>query len=213
MKIKEIVKGYPYKPEKGCFGFSTIVLVKHKKNILFDTGGYNLRNTLAPLINNIDCVVISHLHFDHCSNLDMFIQRKTPIYISKKEFIYYEKYNNKDLDLFSYFQLIKDRLNIILVENEIVIDDNVKIVPTPGHTPGHISLEIKENNIKTIVAGDSIKSYKDYVNINNYDNAYNKEEYIKTKKIIVNKYNVVYPGHDGKIINGKSSNKMKVSEF
>lgn len=81
--IKVLTNGFPYKPKKGCFGYSTCVLIK--QNILFDTGGYNLRKVIIENIDNIKQVVISHLHFDHCSNLDLFINKNIPIYISKKE--------------------------------------------------------------------------------------------------------------------------------
>ena len=94
--IEQIVSGFPYKPEKGCFGFASCILIRDSKNILFDTGGYNVRSVIKSYLNDIDCVVISHLHFDHCSNLDLFIEKKIPIYISTKELISY--YENKDND-------------------------------------------------------------------------------------------------------------------
>ena len=78
--IEQIVSGFPYKPEKGCFGFASCILIRDSKNILFDTGGYNVRSVIKSYLNDIDCVVISHLHFDHCSNLDLFIEKKIPIY-------------------------------------------------------------------------------------------------------------------------------------
>ncbi len=211
--IKEITIGYPYRPSKGCFGYSSCLMVNSEKKVLFDVGGYNIRILIMPLIKQIDCVVISHLHFDHCSNLDLFVDTDIPIYISKKEIEYYKKNCNKDIDLFSYFNYIKDKLNICEISQNKTLDKNIKIIMTPGHTPGHMSLEINENNTKILMAGDSLKSYKDYKDTNSYGNAKNKYDYINTKKSIKEKYSIIYPGHSGKIVNGIVKEKMEVSEF
>lgn len=208
--INQITSGYPYKPQVGCFGYSTCILVKDNKKILFDTGGYNIRNVISKYVKEIDIVVISHLHFDHCSNLDLFIKRNTPIYISKKELEYYHKNKDNDLDLFSYFKDIETKLNLNIIDEEILISDNAKIIFTKGHTPGHISLVI---NKTILLAGDSIKTYKDYINKNNYGNAYNKEEYIKTKNKLIKSYKDIYPGHDSRIINGKIEKQKEVISF
>ena len=209
--VKEITVGYSFKPEMGCFGFSSCLLVESNKRILFDVGGYNIRSLIKPLINEIDCVVISHLHFDHCSNLDLFVDTNIPIYISRKELDYYEKYKDIDTDLFSYFELIRDRLNIVEVQEEIEIDKGIRILFTNGHTPGHMSLVIEKEN--TILSGDALKTYKDYLNVNDYGNAYSKEDYVSSKKKIIDNFSVIYPGHSGKIVNGKLERRMEVREF
>lgn len=202
-----LVNGFCYKPEKGCFGYATSILVN---GVLFDTGGYGARKEIIKHINNINKVVISHLHFDHCSNLDLFVNTNIPIYISEKELFYYDENKNKFSDLFSYFDLIRDNLNIVIVDEELNIDKNMKIVFTFGHTPGHISLEVGKT---ILLAGDSIKSFNDYSDDNSYGNAYNKEMYIETKKKLKSKYSDIYPGHDFLIKNGKSTEKMEVRMF
>ena len=211
--IKQLAYGYPFKPSNGCFGYSSCFLIDDNKKILFDTGAYNIRSVIYNILNEVECVVISHLHFDHCSNLDLFINTGIPIYISKKELDYYEKNKNNDIDLFSYFDYIKDFLNIIPIAKPINLSLNTNIIFTPGHTPGHLSLTIKDDSNNIILAGDSIKTYIDYNNEKLYGNAYCKEDYIKTKKQIKEKFNVIYPGHSNSIVNGVESNKMEVKEF
>ena len=211
--IEQIVSGFPYKPEKGCFGFSSCILIRDSKNILFDTGGYNVRSVIKSYLNDIDCVVISHLHFDHCSNLDLFIEKKIPIYISTKELIFYNENKDNDFDLFSYFECIKDKLNIIEIDNVFQLSNKVKIIFTLGHTNGHISLEVVDGSNLVLLAGDSIKSYNDYIDKNSYGNAVNPKKYLDTKKIIKKKYDIIYPGHDSVIINGKRGIQMELRQF
>lgn len=212
--IEEISIGFPYRPEKGCFGFSSSLLViGKKKKILFDVGNLGIRSSILPLVDVVDCVVISHLHFDHCSNLDLFVNTGIPIYISEKELNYYYTNKYNDADLFSYFEYISDKLNIVVLSKEMFLDLGIKIVSTNGHTPGHLSLEIVNDDDKILLAGDAIKSYKDYLNDDYYGNAVSPSDYINTKKNIKSKYNIIYPGHSGKIVDGKEFMKVWVSEF
>ncbi|MBR3897873.1 MAG: MBL fold metallo-hydrolase [Bacilli bacterium] len=208
--IEIISKGFPYKPEIGCFGYSSCLLIRDKVNILFDTGGYNLRSEIIKIIDQIDCVVISHLHFDHCSNLDLFIDKNIPIYISKKELDYFNNHKKGDIDLFKYFDFIKSDLNIKEVCETTSITEDVKIIYTVGHTPGHISVVL---NNDTILAGDSLKTYNDYSDDANYGNAVSKNDYLATKRKIKMNYRTIYPGHDSVIINGMVMDRMKLKEF
>ena len=212
--IDTLYNGFPFKPEIGCFGIGSSYLISDEKNVLFDTGSYGARKKIIQLINNnkIDCVVISHLHFDHCSNLDLFCNTSIPIYISKIEYDNYFINRGIDCDLFSYFIYIEKYLNIILVTNEIEITQNLNIIFTPGHTLGHISLEINYTD-KNLLAGDALKTYNDYKNVNLFGNAISKEKYIETKKKIINDYNHIYCGHDGEIIDGVLKNRGDIYEF
>jgi len=214
--IKYIYKGLPYKPEEGCYGIaSSILATVDKKNILFDTGGYGARKLIFNLIkdNKIDAVVVSHLHFDHCTNLDLFINTNVPIYISKKEILEYKNNIISDIDL--YFPLLNyiSELNIIELSKEINITNNSRIVFTPGHTLGHISLAIDNQNDRIILAGDAIKTYNEYKNIDVCGNAADKKLHILTKRKIIENYNHIYLGHGGDIINGEEINRGKMYEF
>src|SRR5699024_2943524 len=162
----QITKGVNIKPNKGAFGYASITLLKDgNENILFDTGSYGVRNVIKDLLKKekIDKLFISHLHFDHCSNVDLF--RNSKIYINKKEIL--KIINEYDVNTF------KDEINI---------SNNIKTVLTYGHTVGHSSLEFKQGKRRILVAGDAIKSLNDYLNSREYGNAQNPDEYIKTKE-------------------------------
>lgn len=211
--IEKIYNGFPFKPEIGCLGIASSYLIKGNINILFDTGGYGARKKIIELIDNnlINCVVISHLHFDHCSNIDLFINSNIPIYISSIEYSEYLINKNIDCDLFSYFEYIKDNLNLVLIEEKTILDNDINIIFTPGHTRGHISLEIESKKI--CFAGDAIKSIKDYNDIDFFGNAIDKEEYKITKQKLKETYETIYCGHDGIIQQGILINRGELYEF
>ena len=153
-----------------------------------------MRNVIKDLLKKekIDKLFISHLHFDHCSNLDLF--RNSKIYINEKELRnLYE--NNDDSDLYKPLLKIINEYDVNTFNDEINISNNIKIVLTYGHTVGHSSLEFKQGKRRILVAGDAIKSLNDYLNINKYGNAQNPDKYIKTKENIKNNYDVIIPGH------------------
>lgn len=193
--FEQITKGINIKPNKGAFGYASITLLKDgNEKILFDTGSYGVRNVIKDLLKKekIDKLFISHLHFDHCSNLDLF--RNSKIYINEKELRnLYE--NNDDSDLYKPLLKIINEYDVNTFNDEINISDNIKIVLTYGHTVGHSSLEFKQGKRRILVAGDAIKSLNDYLNINKYGNAQNPDKYIKTKENIKNNYDVIIPGH------------------
>lgn len=193
--FEQITKGINIKPNKGAFGYASITLLKDgNENILFDTGSYGVRNVIKDLFKKekIDKLFISHLHFDHCSNLDLF--RNSKIYINEKELNnLYE--NNDDSDLYKPLLKIINEYDVNTFNDEINISNNIKTVLTYGHTVGHSSLEFKQGERRILVAGDAIKSLNDYLNSNEYGNAQNPDEYIKTKENIKNNYDVIIPGH------------------
>lgn len=213
MKFEQITKGLNIKPSKGAFGYASITLIRDdNENILFDTGSFGLRGVIHELLKKekIDKIFISHLHFDHCSNLDLF--KDSEIYINSRE-IENLYNNNEDYDLYKPLINIVDNYNIIEFDNPINITENVKIVFTYGHTIGHSSLEFIENNKMVLVAGDSIKSLNDYLNDNEFGNAQNPKQYIETKKKIKSKYDIIIPGHSDVICKDKLKNteiKLKI---
>ena len=195
VEFEQITKGINIKPSKGAFGYASITLLKDgNENILFDTGSYGVRNVIKDLLKKekIDKLFISHLHFDHCSNLDLFKDSK--IYINEKELKNLFE-NNDDSDLYKPLLKIINEYDVNTFNDEINISNNIKIVLTYGHTVGHSSLEFKQGKRRILVAGDAIKSLNDYLNINKYGNAQNPDKYIKTKENIKNNYDVIIPGH------------------
>ena len=195
VEFEQITKGINIKPSKGAFGYASITLLKDgNENILFDTGSYGVRNLIKDLLKKekIDKLFISHLHFDHCSNLDLFKDSK--IYINEKELKNLFE-NNDDSDLYKPLLKIINEYDVNTFNNSINISDNIKVVLTYGHTIGHSSLEFKQGERRVLVAGDAIKSLNDYLSSNEYGNAQNPDGYIKTKENIKSNYDVIIPGH------------------
>ena len=51
-----------------------------------------------------------------------------------------------------------------LAEGEVVIQEGVKLIPAPGHTPGHYSVELTSRGKKAVMTGDAWHSPMEIVN-------------------------------------------------
>jgi len=107
---------------------------------------------------DIDVVILTHLHWDHSFYLDKFT--KAEIYVHKKEYafamnplpLYYKAYEHPILGIRRPFEGI--RLRTLFGEAKIM--PGVSVLETPGHSPGHMSIIIETETGEFICAGDSL---------------------------------------------------------
>jgi N-acyl homoserine lactone hydrolase len=107
---------------------------------------------VAP--DEIEHVVVSHLHFDHAGGLQFF--HHASIYVQSEElrFAYWpavyqrEFYDRDDFD---------HPLKWVEINGTYDLhgDGKIVLIPTPGHTPGHQSLVVELNSGVHILAADA----------------------------------------------------------
>ncbi|MBI3619987.1 MBL fold metallo-hydrolase [Candidatus Roizmanbacteria bacterium] len=119
---------------------------------------------VAP--ESIDIVVCTHLHFDHVGwNTKLKKDKWAPTFpnakylFSKEEYEYWIKKPEKEM--IDDFNGIDDSVTPIVqaglaefVADDYRIDENTRLMPTPGHTPHHISVVIESQGKKAIITGD-----------------------------------------------------------
>lgn len=215
---KLLIEGLPYKSKNGGFGYSSISLIRDGKDIiLFDVGHYAVRADIIKIIKKykINKVFLSHLHYDHCLNIDLFLRQGIDIYLNIKEWNYLKRIRSDDIYTFKFFDKIVKRSDVFLFNKKFNITKNVSVLETIGHTAGHSSLTFIRNKKKYIIAGDAIKTYKDFKDFGKVDvPPYDYKRFIATKKYIIDNFDVIITGHAGIIRNGKYiQKKIKVKEF
>ena len=161
----------PGKAKKGeqvilsCYAY----LIRHKNEwILWDTGiedsiinepggkiiAHDIRGIVVRSIasqlsdlglshSDIAKVILSHAHFDHVGNAALFPEATW--YIQRKEYDAMFSKNYKD---YGYApELYKNLKNVKKVlmdgDTDLYGDNAVKVISTPGHTPGHCSLLVR----------------------------------------------------------------------
>ena len=98
---------------------------------------------------DISAIVNSHLHFDHAGGNHEF--PGVPIYVQKAEL---EAAAEPDYT-FPKFAFDFPDANLQVIDGEHELRPGVRIVPTPGHTPGHQSLLLETDDGVVMLAGQA----------------------------------------------------------
>jgi len=183
-------------------GLCTVPLIRDKQNIIVDTGHFGNRRQLLDALKrenltpaDIDTVVISHMHWDHILNIDLF--PKSTFVVHSKEFAYAHKIKASDWATPAYIAPILDKMKVKIVEGETKLTDGITLMETPGHTVGHISIAVNTPRGKVVVAQDALPNARSLLR-EMPDLIFDDEKEAKQsiKKIMASGAEVIYPGHD-----------------
>ncbi len=100
--------------------------------------------------DDIQFVVTSHFHFDHCGCNSSFPRATFLVQRAEMQMARSEgsRYNRKDWDLPLDYRLLDG-------EHDLFGDGSIVILPTPGHTAGHQSLWIRAGADQFLLTGDA----------------------------------------------------------
>jgi len=144
--IQSVAIGHP----DGVILFDTGVADDHPLiNDVYEPTVVPIADALAAVgIDERDVVAIvnSHLHFDHCGQNRSF--PSVPVWAQRHE------YDLIDVPYFTvpdWACVAESRLRLIAGDERLA--DGVRIVATPGHTPGHQSVVIDDGERVTVLGG------------------------------------------------------------
>ena len=141
--------------------------------ILVDTGvgdgDAHIEDTFAPRRSSIvkelarygietagvNLLVNSHLHFDHCGGNRLFPNAE--IFVQKTELEIARTTIHTVQEWFDY-----EGARIVSVDGELEISPGVKLLPTPGHTPGHQSILVETAHNSVLIAAQAAYTADEY---------------------------------------------------
>lgn len=104
--------------------------------------------------SRIKYVALSHSHFDHTGNADLFSNATWILQNAEYQFIQKAPLSSA-VDANIVKLLVSRKKALINGDYDIFHDGTVKIISTPGHTPGHESLQVNLPHAGTIIlSGD-----------------------------------------------------------
>lgn len=114
---------------------------------------------------DIDTVINTHLHWDHCSNNDLF--PNATIYAQRVELQY--AIAPLPLHAWAYDAIEYESARVVLppflrgrltlIEGDLEVAPGVTIIFTPGHTPGSQSVVVRGEKQTYLIAGDNVPLY------------------------------------------------------
>lgn len=97
---------------------------------------------------DIDIIIHTHLHNDHCENDYKCTRAK--VYVQKAEYEFFQ--NPHPLD-HRYFPDLLEDVEVVLVEGDQEIVEGIQVLLTPGHTVGGQSVVVNTSKGKAVITG------------------------------------------------------------
>jgi glyoxylase-like metal-dependent hydrolase (beta-lactamase superfamily II) len=112
---------------------------------------------------NIDYVFCTHLHADHCGwNTRLVDGRWTPTFPNAKYILAADEYAACEAGGTAVFHEnvlpIMEAGQAALVDMDYALDDEVWLTPAPGHTAGHVAVNIASQGRNAVMIGDMMHS-------------------------------------------------------
>jgi N-acyl homoserine lactone hydrolase len=172
-----------------------------KMKLLVDTGSFGDQLELIKRLGqigiapeDIDTVILTHFHFDHVINAHLF-PRATYL-LSRVEAEYVTSGAGDWAVPEYYFPYLEKTGRLQLIGPETAVGEGLRMIPTPGHTPGLMSLHIEHELIpSTLIASDAVKNFVE-LQTGEAAMAWDTNVSKKTIEYIKERVNRVIPGHD-----------------
>lgn len=204
VKIDVLCHGFPAGTEVAGLGYAAMALVHSGgEMVLVDTGGAGSRKFLLEALKkrslspqDIPRVVLTHIHWDHCCNVDLFPHAEFILTKTEWEYGMTVDPNTAPFVYGGYLLWLRAfRKRFILEEGEDILP-GVTCLFTPGHTPGSLSLLVDQGQEKWIIAGDAVKNRGELESASVESNPDPKESSRSIRKIREIAVRIL-PGHDG----------------
>jgi glyoxylase-like metal-dependent hydrolase (beta-lactamase superfamily II) len=143
---------------------------------------------------DIDMVVLTHAHWDHVQNIDVFDH--APLYIHPDERRYSREPHRGDWATPAWTGDILERMDLREVEDGDEIIPGVRVVDLAGHTVGSIGISVENGDGLSLITGDAL--HYAYVSLTRQNPLvfWDPEQAVTSIDRALAMADVIYPGHD-----------------
>lgn len=161
---------------------------------------------------DVDILILTHLHGDHCSNFELF--KNARVYLQKEELDHaLNPISNQSLMYHSEIvQRIANLSNLELLEGDVEVAPGVRLIRAPGHTPGLQAVAVETEMGIAVICSDAVPLYHNwYPNNPKYGTMqphlkhiapgiiYNLNDCYETFDKIESMGKIIIPSHDSEV--------------
>lgn len=202
MAIRTVLRGRSVTSAEGSVGFCAVYLVTTPEaRVLFDTGHVGRRRALLRALSDlhlttadIDVVVLSHAHWDHVQNADLFPRAR--VLVHEYEPAYARAPGDDDLVTPSWTAFLMHHLGAWTIGDGEPVATGVHALHLPGHTAGSMGLLVDTPEGRHVLTGDAVSSaralWRGQCSVVHHD----AEQARASVRRVAGLADVVWPGHD-----------------
>ena len=105
-------------------------------------------------VGDVDTVVLSHLHFDHAGSAHLFTSAR--VFLGAGELVHARSGADPYCRPVEVERVAGRMPTEVDDEVDVFGDGSVIVFPTPGHTPGHVSLLVRLPRASYVLTGDAV---------------------------------------------------------
>jgi len=176
------------------------------KNAVVDLGSLIIAKQLP--LNEACCIILTHLHYDHTAALDQ-------LKLSSKTIVMMHEADAKEIGTsasaahFFGARAPKFCVDVVLTDGAQIDlgDSTLRVIHTPGHTPGSICLYEAES--KSLFSGDTVFPYGS-VGRTDLPGGSSRDLTRSISRLVKLDVRVLYPGH-GEVTSNNVNEQIKQS--
>ncbi len=107
-------------------------------------------NEVGVPASDVEYFSVSHSHFDHIGNANLFSESKVILSRAEHEHMFSDE-SRKRPDFNRYDRLESEDARLFSGSYDVFGDGSVEIIEMPGHTPGHSVLKVDLKNTGTVL--------------------------------------------------------------
>ncbi|MFI6875248.1 MBL fold metallo-hydrolase [Streptomyces sp. NPDC050400] len=200
--VDTLLMGYGLFSAQGSAGLCGVYLVRHgSRRILFDCGHVGRRKALLRSlarrklgIRDIDTLVLSHAHWDHIQNADLFPH--ADILMHPQEHGRLAATSTADPVTPPWTSAVLERSAVRRVTDGCAIAPGVRVIGLPGHTAGSIGLCVDTEQGVALLTGDAVSSAKALREGLCTVVTAGRDAAARSVRRVRARASLVYPGHD-----------------
>jgi glyoxylase-like metal-dependent hydrolase (beta-lactamase superfamily II) len=199
--IQTLLQGYSVATSEGSIGYCAVTLLRGERTTLVDVGHVGRRNLLLERLrafglrpDDIDRVVLTHAHWDHCLNVDCFPNAE--VVLHEHELEYAQAPHPEDWATPVWTGDVLARARIATVRDGDELESGVRVLATPGHSRGSMTLLVETPDGVAGLVGDALPNRASAGFLAPRLVFWDEAEARRSARAIVDRCRTLFPGHD-----------------